>query len=352
MADAVKVSVIVPVYGVERQLARCVDSLIAQTYLNLEILLVDDGSVDRSGEICDEYAKKDARVRVFHKENGGVSSARNLGLENITGDYVLFLDGDDLLASETVETCVKIAEDEKFDVVCFGYKLYLESKNGDLSVIKDDAKDPLEIRSKEELLGGFSDFYGKGIFDFITDKLFRASVIKSGKVRFDPYFDMGGEDALFVLSLLPQVNSIKIISDCFYNYFRREGESVTITFKEEKFDRYYERVRLIYEFMRENDCLDRRFLAGLYCTYALWFYESLFSDTCKLSNGERRKILRKVYERPEIYDGFSDDIKTYAKENSFDDYSSGSRRAIKFIAAKKYRLLSMLFSLTAMKNGR
>ena len=351
MADAVKVSVIVPVYGVERQLARCVDSLIAQTYPNIEILLVDDGSVDRSGEICDEYAKNDARVRVFHKENGGVSSARNLGLENITGDYVLFLDGDDSLAFETIETCVKIAEDEKFDVVCFGYRLYLEDADGGVSFLKDDAKSPRNL-SKKEMTENFSGCYRDGLFDFVTDKLFKTSLVKKSGAKFESYFDMGGEDALFVLALLPEINSMAVLPDCFYNYYRRAGESVTVTFKEGKFDRYYERVLRIYNFMRKFDCLDKRFLSELYCTYALWFYESLFSGTCKLSNGERRKILRKVYEKPEIYDGFSDDIKTYAKENSFDDYSSGSRRAIKFIAAKKYRLLSMLFSLTAMKNGR
>ena len=83
-----KISVIVPVYKAEAYLHRCVDSLLAQTFTDFEVLLVDDGSPDRSGEICDEYARKDRRVRVFHKENGGVSSARNMGLDNARGEYV------------------------------------------------------------------------------------------------------------------------------------------------------------------------------------------------------------------------------------------------------------------------
>lgn len=85
-----KVSIIVPVYKAEKYLNRCIDSIIAQTFTDWELLLIDDGSPDRSGDICDEYAKKDIRIRVFHKKNGGVSSARNLGLYNVQGEYVTF----------------------------------------------------------------------------------------------------------------------------------------------------------------------------------------------------------------------------------------------------------------------
>ena len=89
------ISVIVPVYNAEKYLHRCIDSVLAQTYTDFELLLIDDGSKDQSGEICDEYAQKDARVRVFHQENGGVSSARNLGLDNAKGEWVTFVDSDD-----------------------------------------------------------------------------------------------------------------------------------------------------------------------------------------------------------------------------------------------------------------
>ena len=88
------VSIIVPVYNTEKFLHRCIDSILAQTYTDFELLLIDDGSKDSSGTICDEYAAQDARVRVFHKENGGVSSARNLGLDNARGEWVTFVDSD------------------------------------------------------------------------------------------------------------------------------------------------------------------------------------------------------------------------------------------------------------------
>ena len=94
MSDS-SISIIVPVYNSEQTLNRCIDSILGQTYRNFELLLINDGSKDRSGEICDEYARKDSRVKVFHKENGGVSSARNVGLDNARGEWITFCDSDD-----------------------------------------------------------------------------------------------------------------------------------------------------------------------------------------------------------------------------------------------------------------
>lgn len=99
--DTQKISVIVPVYNVEKYLSRCIDSIISQTFSDFELILVDDGSTDSSGKICDEYGKKDGRVKVIHKKNGGQSSARNAGIENSTGEYISFVDSDDWISSVT-----------------------------------------------------------------------------------------------------------------------------------------------------------------------------------------------------------------------------------------------------------
>ena len=101
-----KISVIVPIYNTEKYLKRCFDSILSSTYENLEVILVDDGSPDNSGKICDEYAARDSRIRVIHKKNGGLSSARNAGLDIATGDYVTFVDSDDYIASDIYEKLV------------------------------------------------------------------------------------------------------------------------------------------------------------------------------------------------------------------------------------------------------
>lgn len=111
-----KISIIVPVYNTEKYLQRCVESLINQTYKNLEIILVDDGSTDKSGKICDDYAKKNSKVKVFHKPNGGQSTARNIALDNVTGDYIGFVDSDDWIALNTYEYLIEIIEKNKADI--------------------------------------------------------------------------------------------------------------------------------------------------------------------------------------------------------------------------------------------
>ena len=120
-----KISVIVPVYNVEKYLRRCIDSILSQTFSDFELLLIDDGSKDKSGEICDEYAAKDARVRVFHKENGGVSSARNLGLDNAKGDWITFSDSDDELLPDAFEAVCGYMH-EGIDMIKTGYQILNE----------------------------------------------------------------------------------------------------------------------------------------------------------------------------------------------------------------------------------
>ena len=116
------VSVIVPVYNVERYLSACIESVLGQTYSDWELLLVDDGSTDRSGRICDEYAENNSRIRVFHKENGGVSSARNLALDQMRGDFCIMLDSDDLIHPSLLEDTLQIIHDTQTDAVIYGYE--------------------------------------------------------------------------------------------------------------------------------------------------------------------------------------------------------------------------------------
>ncbi len=115
------ISVIVPVYNVEPYLRKCLDSIVNQTYRNLEILVIDDGSADGSGAICDSFAEKDERVVVFHTENRGLSAARNLGLDNATGDWIGFVDSDDWIEPDMYEVLIKRVEETKADVVESGW---------------------------------------------------------------------------------------------------------------------------------------------------------------------------------------------------------------------------------------
>lgn len=117
IANEQLVSVIIPVYNVGRYLPQCFDSVTSQTYRNLEIIVIDDGSTDDSGSICDQYAEKDDRIRVIHTDNRGLASARNLGLENVSGEYISFIDSDDWIEPQTIEMFIRTALETEADIV-------------------------------------------------------------------------------------------------------------------------------------------------------------------------------------------------------------------------------------------
>lgn len=164
------ISVIVPVYKAEATLERCVDSILAQTLTDLELILVDDGSPDKSGAICDSLAKKDARIRVFHKKNGGAASARNLGLDNIRGRYVSFVDSDDYIASDMYERMLPIMEEHHLPYLDSG-RIVVKGENMER---KEDT-DQLFVISGEEAIGHLLDWTGNCS---LCTHLFRADVFQ------------------------------------------------------------------------------------------------------------------------------------------------------------------------------
>ena len=130
-----KISVIIPVYKVEKYLKRCVESVVNQTYKNIEIILVNDGSPDKCGEICDKYARIDSRIKVIHKENGGLSSARNAGLDIASGDYIMFVDSDDWISEVSLEKLYDYIEAD-YDIINFKF-----------SFVKENSKELIETHN-------------------------------------------------------------------------------------------------------------------------------------------------------------------------------------------------------------
>ena len=190
------ISIIIPVYNVEKYILNCLESISSQTFKDFEVILVDDGSIDNSGIICDEYIKKDSRFKVYHKPNGGVSSARNFGLDKAQGDLLYFCDADDILYDYTLETLVNNF-DENVDSTMGGY-IRINTQG---EIIEENNIDKNINMSVEETL---IDFY-RGRFDmyngYIWNRLFRRSIIQKHHLRFreDIYIK---EDGLFLVQYL------------------------------------------------------------------------------------------------------------------------------------------------------
>lgn len=255
-----KVSVIIPVYKAEKYLAVCVDSVLQQTYKELEVILVEDGSPDQCGQICDEYAKKDSRVKVIHKENQGVSMARNTGLELATGEYVQFVDSDDYLDIHMIETLVNALEESKADLVLCGF--YEKNLNFD-RVSK--AEEDVGVYEKAQFLKGIMKNPYSFHYGVLWNKLFKRE--KIGNLRFLADMDFG-EDLIFNLHYFGCCHTIRVIDEPLYYYIRYNMDSLMYIQAEGKREfssylRYLEKRLLLFEryqnFYKEQ---------GLYKAYA------------------------------------------------------------------------------------
>lgn len=203
------ISVIVPVYRAEQVLARCVDSLLAQTYKHLEIILVEDGSPDNSGILCDAYAAKDTRIRVLHQTNAGPSAARNRGMQAANGDFICFVDADDYVDKDYISHFANgLGED--VDLVFQGI---CEIRDGN-----EIRKVPsAEIYEKATLSDAIADINTQSMFGYVCNKCYRRSIIEEHHLRFRTDISLS-EDRIFALEYMLYVRRMQVVSGCSYYY--------------------------------------------------------------------------------------------------------------------------------------
>lgn len=277
-----KVSVIVPIYNVEKYLVDCIESIINQTYKNLEIILVDDESTDSSGKICDEYAQKDERIKVIHKLNGGLSSSRNAGLFMMTGEYVMFIDSDDMFMPDSVEVMVNEIENKNADYVIGNYINCFE--NGKLyssPIFNIDKYKPFKLSIKDYK----NSFYVMN--SSVCNKIFRVSFLKNLNMKFVE--GIPAEDAVFTTHCFIKSNNVYYIPNIMYLYRQRDAEtSISTNCSKEYFNGINKAYKLIYENFLENNELD--FYRCFYAKSMTYIFYK-FTDSKLLSEEDRLEIL-------------------------------------------------------------
>jgi glycosyltransferase involved in cell wall biosynthesis len=216
------VSVIVPIYNVEFYLRECLDSIINQTYTNLEVILIDDGSTDGCSLICDDYAIKDTRIKVNHKNNSGVSAARNDGLKLASGEWVMFVDGDDFLPKASVKTLVEVALNHQAD--CISGKFFAGTNASDLIMQDDEEVAILELDNTTAITNLL---YQRQIANAPFAKMYRRSAVDN--IRFAPDIAFA-EDLYFNYLALKKVNRTAIVDRIVYFYRQREGSAINAAF--------------------------------------------------------------------------------------------------------------------------
>lgn len=229
------ISIVVPVYGVEKYLRQCVESVLAQTYPVWELILVDDGSPDLSGAICDEYAAKDSRVRVIHRENGGMSAARNSGLDVAKGEYVSFIDSDDAVAEDYLEVLYDLIMVSEADVACADYIEVNDLADANSDINTDIKRDKRDASSRSMNGREFTAImlYQKSRIcnNSVCCKLFRREIFN--KFRFKE--GIGYEDLEICFRLFPTVGKIAVTDRIFY-YYRQHSASYTHVFTPRRAD--------------------------------------------------------------------------------------------------------------------
>jgi len=274
-----KVSVIVPVYNLENYLKKSLDSLASQTLKELEVIIVDDGSKDSSPKILDSYEKKYKNFKVVHKKNGGVSAARNDGLDLATGEYVAFLDGDDWLELDCFEKTYKKAKEGNYDIVAYDTLAIYPDKNMYISSNIDDEQD-----NKKLMIDAYA---------VVCNKLFKRTLLKG--IKFKEKIALA-EDVLFLYQVYPRANKIGVVKEPFLNYLQRQG-SATYVYDKKIYDLIkvmdiicddYKNKKIINEYKEEIEY-----------TYVRYLYATFIKRLAKTKNKEEFKkgvefVLEKV----------------------------------------------------------
>ncbi len=280
------ISVIVPVYNVEAYLTRCIESIVGQTYRDLEIILVDDGSLDASSQMCDEWAKKDGRIKVIHKVNGGLSDARNAGLAVATGEYVSFVDSDDLIHSQMIELLYQELSFHHADVAECGFLKF--SDYNEISSKERTVQDTIELTPESALAELILE---RKIHQIACSKLYRRELLTGvpfpvGKIC---------EDEFWTYKIIGKATKIVCFSTALYYYFQREG-SIIHTYSLKRLhciEAFEERLKYVTEhFPRLVPLANRAYLGACIFHYQMLCWYSDVDD----SGEERRQLHRRFCE--------------------------------------------------------
>ena len=224
-----KISVIVPVYNVEKYVKRCIDSILNQTYKNLEVILINDGSTDKSGYICDMYARKDDRIKVIHQMNKGVSKARDSGIKESSGEYILFIDSDDWIECNALEVLMNNVKYEEIDILIYGYKMeFIQKDNKKTKIVTPEKK---FYKTVLDYLDDFDIYRTNGLFGYCWNKMYKADIIRKNKVFFGEF--IFPEDLYFNFKVLSYCKNIKIINESFYHYMHKSEITLSKVKKDE-----------------------------------------------------------------------------------------------------------------------
>lgn len=307
-----KISIILPCYNVEKYIAKSIDSVLAQSYSDFELLAVIDGSPDDSKAIAEEYAIKDNRIKVLNKPNGGLSDARNYGLERANGEYIYFMDSDDWIEPTLLEDNLKIVEEENLDFIIFGYIQDDENTDGELINSKE------QVPNIKEWVRGDSnieiDSHHLGLLGYAWNKIYRKSFLDEHKFRFKKGISLV-EDILFNAPIYKDSTKLRFNNKAYYHYMFRPVVTLMRTYHPNFWELKKMRITAIGSFMDSWDINNRKeVLAYSFINGMRESIHSMFAYKNQLNNSQKINNIKEMYS-----DDISRELIKYYKGNSLKD---------------------------------
>ena len=289
----ISVSIIMPVYGVEEYVGKAIESIQAQTFQNWELWAIDDGTKDRSGEICDEYAAKDERIHVIHKENGGAPSARNLAIDKASGKYFYFMDSDDWTESAMLEDLVRLAEENQAEMVVAGYYIDSYYSEEEKFVQLLNVEDKI-YNDQEEFRQDSYRLFDKNLLYTPWNKLILGDYVRRNSLYFpDTFWD----DFPFCLSVIRDIRRVVVTSKAYYHFMRKRSESETTRYRKEMFEKREEEhgwLVELFEYWGVKRPEVEEFLSRRYVERLIGCIENVTNPSCDLSKKEKREHIKRI----------------------------------------------------------
>ncbi|WP_052130322.1 glycosyltransferase family 2 protein [Ureibacillus sinduriensis] len=336
----VDISVIVPVYNVENYLDNCITGILAQSYSNFELILVNDGSLDNSSSICKGYEKQDDRIKLIHQDNQGSGAARNRGLDIAKGKYIYFCDADDYMEPTLLEENYLLAEKYEANMVIFGYCDKIIRKNEFDFIPRTNKKELLN--SKEDFRKKFGQLFNNGVMYTVWNKLYKKDYLNMHNYRFGN--ERVGQDTIFNYNIYKNIDKVYINDGIYYHYLVGRANSAVNKYRQDRFRlRYEESLKLeqlinswkyekIYKSLLINEWL-------LTLTVGI---HNLFFDECPLNNGEKKREIHRYINHAKIKEALHHI--SYKKESS----SFGTK--LKYFLLKN-KQVSLYYYLLKYKKG-
>lgn len=290
-----KVSVIIPVYNADKYIEKCVNSVVNQSYTNIEIILVNDGSQDNSLDLCKRLCYDHQNVICINQINSGPSSARNAGIEAATGEYLQFVDADDYIDSDMTQQLIDRIQDDNTDLVICGYRnIYLDD---DIQVKKINNNIGIfGVLTQKELAKFFYELYSNLFVNSPCNKLYKSKLLHKNRIRYNESFSLG-EDLLFNLDYLKCCSSISIESSCYYNYIHRNNETLTNKYFVDRYEiqsLLFNSIRNFLKYNNEYNKNNMKYIEHLYVKIVLSTISELYSVQCDLNPQEVYLKLTKI----------------------------------------------------------